>query len=395
MEPASVDRELIFEVLDALVSIDSVNPAFPGADGGPGRGEGTIAAYARKLLEGLGLETHLYEATPGRPSVVGVLRGNGGGRSLMLNGHLDTVGPGAMSSPFVPRVENGRLYGRGAYDMKGAVAACIGVVQALSSAEERPAGDVVLALVADEEHRSLGIQEVLRHHATDGAIVAEPTEMALSLAHKGFVWLSVTTRGVACHGSDHRRGVDANLRMVRVLAPLVDLQEQLPQGDTHPLLGPMSLHLGRLEGGDGPSIYAARCRGEIELRTIPGEASRRALDAIGTIVDRARARMTDPSIELDEDLVRPPFEAMPGSRLASEVETAGIDVLGSAPDVVGVPFWTDAAFVREQGIDTVLFGPAGAGAHADEEWVDLESVYDCAAVLARVAHGYCNGRRSG
>ena len=391
MTTAEIDQAFTLEVLRQLVAIDSVNPAFPAADGTPGRGESAIGAYARELLDGLGLEMHVYEATAGRPSVVGVLRGTGGGRSLMLNGHLDTVGPGAMAAPFEPRVEGGRLYGRGAYDMKGAVAACIGAVQAIARGGGRLAGDLVLALVADEENESLGTQEVLRHHATDGAIVAEPTEMGLCLAHKGFVWLAVTTHGVAYHGSDYRRGVDANLRMVRALGPLADLQELLLTGEAHPLVGPQSLHLGRLDGGDGPSIYAARCRGQIELRTIPGGASRRALDEIAAIVEAARKRMPAEAIELEELLTRPPFEAAADSAVAACVEAAAAAELGAAPQVVGVPFWTDAALVRERGTDTVVFGPSGAGAHADREWVDLASVYACAAIYASVAAGFCGG----
>lgn len=392
MTHLQIDREFTTEVCRELVAIDSVNPAFPAdTKGRPGRGEAAIAVYAADLLRGLGLETHVHEATSGRPSVVGILRGTGGGRSLMLNGHVDTVGPGAMAKPFEPRIEGGRLYGRGAYDMKGPVAACIGAVDALAKAEVRAAGDVVLALVADEENESLGTQEVLRHHVTDGAIVAEPTDMQLCLAHKGFVWLAVTTHGVAYHGSDYRRGVDANLRLVRALAPLADLQERLLEGESHPLLGPASLHLGVLSGGTAPSIYASRSRAKIEVRTLPGGASTRVLGAIEGVIEAARKKLPANAIEFEELLARPPFEAQSESELASLLGAEATEVQGAAPEIVGVPFWTDAAFVRECGVDTVLFGPSGAGAHADEEWVDLESVCDSAAIFARLALAYCGG----
>jgi len=388
-EAREIDEAFTLEVLEELVAIDSVNPAFRAADGSPGRGERAIATYARELLDGLGLETHVYEANAGRPSVVGILRGTGAGRSLMLNGHLDTVGPGAMREPFAPRVEGGRLHGRGAYDMKGPLAACIGAAHAIARQDRRPKGDLVLALVADEEDASLGTREVLRHHAVDGAIVAEPTGMRLCLAHKGFVWLAVKTRGVACHGSDYLRGVDANTRMIQALGPLVELQDRLPAGEAHPLVGPVSLHLAQLDGGEGPSIYAGRCRGRIEIRTIPGEASIRALEEVGSIVESARATMPADAIELEEELARPPFEAVPGSVVAASVADATAALLGSPPEIIGVPFWTDAAFLREGGADTVVFGPSGAGAHADEEWVDLESVLDCAAIFARTAVSFC------
>lgn len=386
-----IDRAFTQRALEELVGIDSVNPAFRGADGRPGRGEREIARYAEEILARLGLETRVYEATPGRPSVVGRIAGTGGGRSLMLNGHLDTVGPGGMADPFRPRREGGRLHGRGAYDMKGSLAACLGAVEALARAGRGLRGDVVVALVADEENESLGTREVLRHHTTDGAIVAEPTEQRLCLAHKGFVWVAVTTHGLACHGSDYLRGVDANLRMVRALAPLADLQDELAASEAHPLVGPESLHLARLEGGEGPSIYADRCRAQIELRTIPGSGGARPLDRIRSLAEAARARMREHPVEVEEVLTRPPFEAIPASPLAAAVQAAAAAVRGCEPPVVGVPFWTDAAFVREQGADTVVYGPAGAGAHADEEWVELESVFDCAEVFLRVALGYCDG----
>ncbi len=389
MRPRHVDSEWTLEALERLVATDSVNPFFPYASGEPGRGEREIARLGREMLEGMGMETTVLETTPGRPSVVGVLRGSGGGRSLMLNGHIDTVGPGRMESPFEPRTESGRMYGRGTYDMKGGVAACLGAAHAIATGSGRLEGDLVVALVADEEDRSLGTQEVLEHYRADGAIVAEPTDMGLCLAHKGFLWLEVTTHGVAYHGSDYSRGVDANLGMVSALGPVAELQGQLLKGRAHPLLGPMSLHLGVLEGGDGPSIYAERCRGQIELRTIPGPARDEVLVAISAIIERARERRPDRQIDLEHKLERPAFEAMPQSDVALTLGAASAEATGAEPSIVGVPFWTDAAFLRAAGIDTVVFGPTGAGPHADEEWVELDSVVACSDAFAQTALSYC------
>jgi acetylornithine deacetylase len=215
--------------------------------------------------------------------------------------------------------------------------------------------------------------------------------MRLCLAHKGFVWLAVTTHGVAYHGSEYRHGVDANMRMIRALGPLAELQERLLTEDGHPLLGPPSLHLGVLEGGDGPSIYASRSRGQIEVRTLPGAAGIRPLEEIAAIVERARTSMPADAIELETTLIRPPFEAASDSALAASLTEVATSVLGALPAVIGVPYWADAAFVREQGADTVVFGPSGAGAHADDEWVELASVYECAEIYVGAALEFCGG----
>jgi len=370
-----------------LVAIDSVNPTLvPGA-----AGERAIAEHVAGLMRSLGMEVELSEAASGRVSAIGRLPGAGGGRSLMLNGHLDTVGVEGMERPFEPRIEGGRLYGRGAYDMKGALAACLAAVRALGDAGVRPAGDVVIAAVADEEDASLGTRDVLERWRTDGAIVVEPTELELAVAHKGFVWLELECRGRAAHGSRWDLGVDANLRMGRMLAALAELEREVRSRPPHPLVGPPSFHVGVLEGGTGPSTYAARSAAQIERRTLPGEAVEAVERELAAAIDRARSE--DGSIEatLTTRLARPAFEARADGALAPAVEAATAEVLGRPPARIGVPFWTDAAFCAEAGIDTVLIGPVGAGAHETVEWVDLDSCVKLAGILARTALAYCGG----
>jgi acetylornithine deacetylase len=387
--PSSLGAEgtWLERTLADLVAIDSVNPTLvPGA-----AGERAIAEHVAGLMRSLGMEVELSEAASGRVSAVGRLPGAGGGRSLMLNGHLDTVGVEGMERPFEPRIEGGRLYGRGAYDMKGAVAACLAAVKALGDAGARPAGDVVIAAVADEEDASLGTRDVLGRWRTDGAIVVEPTELELALAHKGFVWLELESRGRAAHGSRWDLGVDANLRMGRVLAALAGLEREVRARPPHPLVGPPSFHVGVLEGGTGPSTYAARSAAQIERRTLPGEAVEAVERELAAAIDRARSE--DGSIEatLTTRLARPAFEARADGALAPAVEAAAAEVLGRPPARIGVPFWTDAALCAEAGIDTVLIGPVGAGAHETVEWVNLDSCVKLAGILARTALAYCGG----
>ena len=226
--PPATAAELVAE----LVSIDSVNPDLvPG-----GAGEAEVAAYVADWLRDAGLDVEVDEAAPGRHSVVGVARGTGGGRSLMLNGHIDTVGVDGMERPFEPVVRDGRLYARGGYDMKAGVAACM--LAAKRVASEELAGDVIVTAVADEEYASIGTQSVLERWRADAAIVTEPTALRVCVAHKGFVWAELETTGRAAHGSRPAEGVDAIARMAPALSRLADLQAELDGRPGHELVGP-------------------------------------------------------------------------------------------------------------------------------------------------------------
>ncbi|HEY6117571.1 MAG TPA: M20/M25/M40 family metallo-hydrolase [Candidatus Dormibacteraeota bacterium] len=247
-----------------LVEIESVNPDLVPS----GSGETQIAAFVADWLERAGLEVEIVEASkPGRPSVVGTKRGTGGGKSLMLNAHMDTVGAGGMKDAFTPVVKDGRVYGRGATDMKASLAAI------MLTARDAPKlkGDLIITAVADEEVASLGTMAVLEKYRADFCIVTEPTQLKLCLAHKGFVWLEVETTGVAAHGSRADIGVDAIALMGPVLTRVLDLANTLKTGPRHPLLGTGSIHASLIEGGQELSTYPSKCTVKIERRTIPGE----------------------------------------------------------------------------------------------------------------------------
>jgi acetylornithine deacetylase len=293
-----------------------------------------------------------------------------------------------MQRPFEAAVVDGRLYGRGSYDMKGSVAAGLGAAEALRSSGTELKGDLVIASVADEEHASLGTSEVLEQFVTDGAIVTEPTDLAICLAHKGFVWVEVLTRGRAAHGSQHQVGIDANMHMGRVLCRLEALNCELGRLD-HPLVGSPSLHAALLEGGSGLSTYAAGCSLQIERRTIPGETLEDVEQQIGSLLAELSAR--DPAFTAEQRtvLAREPFEVAPDSDIVKALEQACMGLFTKKPVYRGENPWMDSALLAEAGIETVVIGPRGAGAHADEEWVDLQSVTQLAAILARTAQLYC------
>jgi len=391
MSAIVVDGRFVREALADLVRIDSRNPELvPGAPG-----EGPIAAHVARVMESLGMEVEILEPESGRPSVIGRRRGAGRGRSLMLNGHLDTVGVEGMDQPFEPRIEEGRLYGRGAYDMKGSLAACLAAAKALADADVLLAGDLIVAAVADEEVASLGTSAAIARARTDGAIVTEPTELAVCLAHKGFAWIEVEVEGRAAHGSRPDLGVDANLAMGRVLSEVAALERELRARPPHPLVGPPSLHVGTLAGGTGWSTYAARAVAGVERRTIPGETAEGALAEIEECLGRLRGDAgAGPGSATRAvariALAREPFEADDGSPLVRAIERAASDVLGRAPDRIGVAYWMDAALLGAAGIETAVIGPAGAGAHEVEEWVDLDSCARLAEILARAAITFCD-----
>jgi acetylornithine deacetylase len=368
----------VAELTARLVAIDSVNPSLMRSP--PTRaGESEIAAFVADWARGSGLEADVLEKTAGRPSVLVTARGSGDGPALLLCGHLDTVNVEGMTDPHAPRVDGDRLYGRGAYDMKAGVAAAL--IACREAAKLGLAGDVVVAAVADEEHASLGVQEALRAVQAGAAIVTEPTELELVVAHKGFVWAELEVTGVAAHGSRPHLGVDAIVRTGPVLTAIGELDEALG-ARTHPLLGRGSVHASMIEGGIEMSSYPARCVIGLERRTLPGETQDDVEAELGALGD-ASHRIT---------LVRDPFEADPGSDVARAVSEAAAEVLGSPPPVAGAGYWADAAFIAAAGIPTVMFGPSGEGAHAVEEWVSVADTVAVTQVLVGVAQRLCSSR---
>jgi acetylornithine deacetylase len=362
---------MLSELLADLVRIDSINPDM--VEGAAGEGE--MARFVAGWLENAGLEIEIEEVGPGRFNTVGIARGSGGGRSLLLNAHMDTVGVAGMERPFEPTVENGRLHGRGSYDMKSGLAAIM-----LAGADAVRAGlrgDVIVTAVADEEVASIGSARIAERYSADAAIVSEPTEMRLALAHKGFVGFEIETKGRAAHGSRPDLGVDAIAHMGHVLVGIEDLDRRLRADPTHPLLGSGSLHASVIEGGQEFSSYPDRCLLKGERRTIPGEPTEH-------VEGELRDLLGDIDGEIRVVVARQPFETPADEPIAELVSRHA-----GGPEIVGVPFWADSALFSSAGIPTVVFGPSGEGAHAVEEWVDLASVERCVEIYSAVARELC------
>jgi acetylornithine deacetylase len=347
-----------------LVRTESVNPSLDAS----GSGELAAARLVAEWAGRQGLHADVDELAPGRANVL-VRGGRGGGPTVMLLGHLDTVGGAAMAEPFSGAIRDGYVYGRGAYDMKGAVAAALVAARELDRAGID--GTVVVACAADEEHGSLGAERLVAHgDRPDYVIVCEPTEERLCVAHRGFAGFEIEVHGRAAHGSRPDLGIDAIAATGVVLTRLGQLAADLLAREPHPLLGTPSTHASVITGGQEFSSYPERCVLQGERRTLPGET-----DAEIAAEVAALAVGVDATTRLV--FSRPPLEADPAGELAHAVAVA---VGGAAFE--GVPFWTDGALFAAAGIPTVIYGPRGAGAHAADEWVEVESLARCAAAYA-------------
>lgn len=374
----------VLRLLRDLIAIDSVNPSLvPG-----GAGEAVIAERLTAALQAARLDVEVTEVAPGRPNVVGVLEGRGPGRTLMLCGHMDTVGVEGMTAPFDPVERAGRLYGRGTQDMKSGVAAMVDAAARLARDGGLATGRLIVAAVADEEHASLGSDALAKEHSADGAVVTEPTGLEVATAHKGFEWVEVETRGRAAHGSRPADGRDAILRMGRVLARLEAINTALMTGPGHPLLGTPSLHASTIVGGRELSVYPDRCCLRFERRTLTDESPEVGLTEVQRALDELRG--ADAAFEAS---ARQLF-----SRLAYEIPSdhpvcrSLIQVLGrqgrhAAP--TGMSYWTDASVLGRAGTPAVLFGPSGSGLHGPEEYVEIDSVGICRDTLVELAREFC------
>jgi acetylornithine deacetylase len=312
----------------------------------------------------------------------------------MFCGHIDTVGVSGMKAPFQAAERNGRIYGRGSQDMKSGVAAMIDVARVVLESGGLAAGKLVIACVVDEEHASIGADALVTKWRADAAVVTEPTDLQVAIAHKGFEWVEIETEGVAAHGSRPREGRDAIRLMARVLSGLDALDRALQSRPPHALLGTGSLHASLIEGGRELSSYPDRCHLQMERRTIPGEAPGAATREVDELLTRLRAEDADFKATHREMFARSPYEIaadheLPKAMRRSLASLPARLTLSAPAAPIGMSFWTDAAILGDAGIPSILFGPSGAGLHSVEEWVDTQSVLNCRDALVALTRDWC------
>lgn len=395
-----VDRDLAVKLLRDLVAIDSVNPTLvPGAPG-----EAAASEFLCKCLRERGIASELEEAAPGRPNVVALLspatatanRSEKKSAALAILAHIDTVGAGDMPEPFTPRERDGRLYGRGALDIKSGVAAmCAAAIAARDAgAIQKP---LLIAAVVDEECDSIGTEALLKCYTADAAIVIEPTDLRLTIAHKGYAWFEILTHGRAAHGSLPSEGRDAIRMMGRVLNILDALDRKLASLTPHPLLGHGSLHASVIRGGQELSSYPAECRLQLERRMLPEESAGEIEVELRSLVAGLSARDPDFRATVRGLGSRPAYEISPDASIVQLVSHAIRKILGSSAgdQLVGMAAWTDTALLAEAGIPGIVFGPSGRGLHGKEEYVELDSVVQCGEILLETIRSACGQRPSG
>ena len=369
-------------LLAEMVRIDSTNP---GLAGGPG--EAAFAASLARQMEALGMEVDVWDVLPGRPNVVGRLPGSGSGRSLMLLGHLDVVGPWGPDA-FEPVVRDGRMYGRGAADMKCGFVAALLAVEQLIAAGEPLAGDLLLAGVIDEEWESAGAEALPGRRRADGCVVVECSDLDVITEHGGFAWYEIESHGVEAAGADPARGVDGIALLAPVLAGITGLDAELERRP-RTAYGRGSIHASTISGGDQLPVYPARCVLGVERCLVAGESLAQAQAEMEALL--AAAGAADPRFrgELRTVVAREVLRQAADEPVIVAVAQAAEAELGRPPVLRGDIAWGDSGLIAEAGIPTATFGPIGHGEHTAGEWVDLASVATTARVLAGTARAFC------
>ncbi|KAH7245814.1 tryptophan synthase beta subunit-like PLP-dependent enzyme [Fusarium tricinctum] len=369
-----------------LVQINSASPDL-GSVSGPG--EMAIARYVAAWLEHRDIETHWVEYTKDRPSIVGVVRGSGEGKSLMLNGHIDTVTlMGYVEDPLSGKISDGRLYGRGSADMKGGVAAAMIALANAKGLGLR--GDVIFAGVADEESLSKGTEDILRAGwKADAAIVSEPTNLEINHAHKGYCHLEIEVHGLAAHGSRADLGIDAIVNAGHFLVEFGRYTKKLQEGPSNETLGTGTAHASVISGGEEASSYPGQCTIIAERRTVPGETNATVQREFDDIIAKVSKEVPNFKAEAKIIFSRPPQFTAPDHPFTQLVSSIVTKAIGQEATVSGAPFWTDCALLAEKGIVPLLWGPKGEGLHSKEEWVDVRSVEQVAKGLTNIAAEFC------
>ncbi len=381
-----IARSELETLLAELVRIDARNPwLIPGAPG-----EGTIAAFLVERLRPLYVEISVDEVAAGRPNVVARWRGTGGGPSLGLNAHIDTVGDASWPDrSMVPVVAGDRMVGLGAADDKGHAAVQVLVLEALVRSGRRLRGDLVVAFTMDEEATSEGTMDLVRRHRMDAAIVVEPFGLGRAIVtHQGFGWLDVVVHGRAAHGSAPDIGIDAISHAAEVIRRLERLGAVWAAAP-HPLNGATVYHASMVAGGSDYATYPANCTIGIEIGTQPGETIADRVGEIKAIFDEIRTERPSFSAKVVVKLDRDPFEARGHDALWSALAEANLAVTGRDLEAVGENAWMDAALMQAACIPTLSIGATGEHLHAPDEWVSLPELVAVGDILERAIVQFC------
>lgn len=363
--------EALFDTLASLVRINSINPAYE-----DGAGEREIATWVRSFFEKRGLEVWEQEVFPNRPNVIAKLPGKNPNRRIILEAHTDTVSVKGMTiPPFEPRIEDGKMYGRGSCDTKAGLAGMMHAVASLHEEGIQPPCEVWLAAAVDEEFSYRGVVKLCEGLEGHAALVAEPTGLRAVIATKGVLRFRILVRGKSAHSSKPHLGVNAINHMARIVLALEQDHERMA-ANSHPLLGPATCNVGVIRGGVQINFVPDDCFIEIDRRLLPGERTADVLAHYQTLIDQLKA--AHPS--LDASIEDPPLltdEALETSADsdAAKCASAVLRDMGLDAELCGVPFGCDASKLSRQGVPSLVFGPGSIDrAHAAVEYVELDQV---------------------
>ncbi len=362
----------------------------------PPGGEGEVAKYVAERMREIGLDVEVYECLPGRPNVIGRLKGEVSHPTLMLNGHLDVVPPGDTGlwtvDPFGGELRAGRVYGRGSADMKGGLASMLLAAKALKESSVSLKGDLLLTAVVDEEVTGYGANDIVRRgYTADMVVVAEPTDLKPVRAHKGLVWFEVTTVGRALHSSRvSSRGVGGEVNAIYKMGKVLDaLQRYLLELEKRvdPLVGNPTVSVGTITGGSKTNVVPDRCSVTVDRRLLPGEKAGDVTAEVESILRKLGEE--DPAFKSEMKIVLNREGAVtsldePVVRLSKE---SAEEVLGTEVEVSGSPATSDMeTFVNQGGIPTIMLGPGRIGtAHITDEYVEVDQVVKAAKIYVTLA----------
>ncbi len=379
---STLNIEALFATLADLVAINSVNPQYSG-----GPGEGALAEYVADYFRKNSIPFESQRTLEGRSNVIARLEGRPGGRTLILEAHMDTASElGMMRDPFQPVREGNRLYGRGSCDTKGGLAAMMHALKILREAAVRPEASVFLVAAVDEEYAFRGVVKFLEKgiHA-DGAIVAEPTGLETAVASKGVLRWRLKTRGRAAHSSKPHLGINAVNKMAKVLTAMEERFPTVFQERHHPLLGSPTLNVGIIRGGVQVNQVPDSCTIEIDRRLLPGETKESVWNEFEGLLANLRGHDSELEVEMEPPMLEDyPLETEPSERIVQVVSKISQELMGHSR-IMGVPYGSDASKLARAGIPSIILGPGSIDqAHAADEYVELDQVALAAEFYARI-----------
>lgn len=382
-----ITEDQVATLLADLVRIESVTPWLIT----DGSGEGAIAQAMASWLRDLPVEVSFDEVEPGRINLLARLPGSGGGPTLCLNAHADTVGYANWADrALTPVIDGDRMIGLGAADDKSGCVAGLTAMRTIAESGVQLRGDLLLACVADEEGISIGTEHLIERHPMDAVLIVEPDALPRGIVeHQGFGWIDVIVHGKASHGSAPEAGIDAIVHMAEVIRRLDRLDREVFAPSADPLNGKTVFHTGTLHGGTDYATYPSRAVLGIEIGTQPGEhLSDRVADIEAILAECAEA-LPGFRGEVQVRLEREPFKAEGHEELWKALDHAAVEVIGTPFEPVGLNAWADSGLTQGAGIPTVMIGSAGGNFHAPDEWASIPELASLSSILAETAVRFC------